>query len=296
MGRPFDRDLTDIFEVQDDVTHRIVDALKVTLSPAEKARLAESEPSNIDAYDYLLRGREIMLGKEKNRSTFEEAIRFFNKALALDPNYSQAHASLAFAHIFDYQNRWSDDPDNSLQLAKQYAQRAVEKDPNEPLAHCVTGLAASFEKDLDRAKSEIDIALSLNPNLALAHNMLGTSRIYSGQPLEAFQRLSTPCVLTRRSVRNLSTSSVWHTCLPASTKRRRPCCGSGFSSCPGRIFPVSYSLPLSAISAKSMGPAASGASSKRSTRSTRSTNTSPGSRCDRRTPNASLVGSRKPGC
>jgi adenylate cyclase len=111
--------LTDIFEVQDDVTHRIVDALKVTLSPAEKARLAESEPSNIDAYDYLLRGREIMLSKEKNRSTFEEAIRFFNKALALDPNYSQAYASLGFAHIFDYQNRWSDDPDNSLQLAKQ---------------------------------------------------------------------------------------------------------------------------------------------------------------------------------
>ena len=184
-GDRYDRDLTDIFEVQDDVTHRIVDALKVTLSPAEKARLAESEPSNIDAYDYLLRGREIMLGKEKNRSTFEEAIRFFNKALALDPDYSQAYASLAFAHIFDYQNRWSDDPDNSLQLAKQYAQRAVENDPNEPLAHCVTGLAASFEKDLDRAKSEIDIALSLNPNLALAHNMLGTSRIYSGQPLEA---------------------------------------------------------------------------------------------------------------
>jgi adenylate cyclase len=184
-GDRYDRDLTDIFEVQDDVTHRIVDALKVTLSPAEQARLAENEPSNIDAYDCLLRGREIMLGKEKNRGSFEEAIRFFNKALALDPNYSQAYAGLSFAHLFDYQNRWSDDPDNSLQLAKQYAQQAVEKDPNEPLAHCVTGLAASFEKDLARAKSEIDIALSLNPNLALAHNMLGTSRIYSGQPLEA---------------------------------------------------------------------------------------------------------------
>src|SRR6266576_1422834 len=75
-GDRYDRDLTDIFEVQDDVTHRIVDALKLTLSPAEKARLAESEPSNIDAYDCFLRGREIMLGKEKNRATFEEAIRF----------------------------------------------------------------------------------------------------------------------------------------------------------------------------------------------------------------------------
>jgi hypothetical protein len=49
-------------------------------------------------------------------ATFEEAIRFFKKALTLDPNYSQAYACLGFAHIFDYQNRWSDDPDNSLHL------------------------------------------------------------------------------------------------------------------------------------------------------------------------------------
>ena len=184
-GDRYDRDLTDIFEVQDDVTHRIVDALKLTLSPAEKARLAESEPSNIDAYDCFLRGREIMLGKEKNRATFEEAISFLRKALTLDPNYSQAYACLAFAHIFDYQNRWSDDPDNSLQLAKQCAQQAVEKDANEPLAHCVTGLTALFERDVERAKTEVDLALSLSPNLALAHNLLGSIRMYSGQPLEA---------------------------------------------------------------------------------------------------------------
>ena len=185
----YDRDLTDIFEVQDDVTHRIVDALKVTLSPAEKERLAETETSNLDAYDYLLRGREFMLGKEKNRETFEQAITFFKKALELDPNYSQAYACLGFAHIFDYQNRWTDDPDSSLPLAKQYARQAIEKDPNEPLARCVTALAASFERDLDRAKSEIDIALSLNPNLALAHNIRGTNRIYSGQPLEAIPEI-----------------------------------------------------------------------------------------------------------
>jgi adenylate cyclase len=184
-GDRYDRDLTDIFEVQDDVTHRIVDALKVTLSPAEKARLAESEPSNIDAYDCFLRGRELMLGKEKNRATFEGAISFLRKALTLDQNYSQAYACLAFAHIFDYQNRWSDDPDHSLQLAKQYAQQAVEKDENEPLGHCVAGLAALFERDVARAKSEVDLALRLNPNLAIAHNLLGNIRIYSGQPLEA---------------------------------------------------------------------------------------------------------------
>jgi adenylate cyclase len=188
-GDRYDRDLTDIFEVQDDVTHRIVDALKVTLSPAEKERLAEAKTSNLAAYDYLLRGRELMLGKEKNRQTFEQSIACFKKALEHDPDYSQAYACLGFAHIFDYQNRWSDDPDRSLLLVKQYARQAIEKDPNEPLARCVSAMAASFEKDLDRARSEIDVALSLNPNFALAHNLRGSNRIYSGRPLEAIPEI-----------------------------------------------------------------------------------------------------------
>jgi adenylate cyclase len=185
----YDRDLTDIFEVQDDVTRRIVDALKVTLSPREKERLAEAKTSNLAAYDYLLRGRELMLGKEKNRQTFEQSITYFKKALEHDPDYSQAYACLGFAHIFDYQNRWTDDPDSSLLLVKQYARQALAKDPNEPLARCVSAMAASFEKDLDRAKSEIDLALSLNPSLALAHSLSGTNRIYSGQPLEAIPKI-----------------------------------------------------------------------------------------------------------
>jgi adenylate cyclase len=188
-GDRYDRDLTDIFEVQDDVTRRIVDALKVTLSPEEKEHLADTETSNLAAYDCLLRGREFLFSNEKNRETFEQAITYFKKALAHDPNYSQAYACLGFAHIFDYQNRWTDDPDSSLPLAKQYARQALEKDPNEPLARCVSAMAASFEKDLDRAKSEIDLALSLNPNLALAHSLSGTNRIYSGQPLEAIPKI-----------------------------------------------------------------------------------------------------------
>ena len=185
----YDRDLTDIFEVQDDVTRRIVDALKVTLSPGEKERLAEAKTSNLAAYDYLLRGRELMLGEEKNRRTFEQSIACFKKALEHDPDYSQAYACLGFAHIFDYQNRWTDHPDSSLPLAKQFARQALEKDPNEPLARCVSAMTASLEKDLVRAKSEIDVALSLNPNFALAHSLSGTNRIYSGEPLEAIPKI-----------------------------------------------------------------------------------------------------------
>ncbi len=181
----YDRDLTDIFEVQDDVTRRIVDALKVTLSPAENERLTAGGTSSMDAYDYVLRGRELLLGKTKNRETFEQATKFFMRALELDPNYPKAYAALSMANNLDYQNRWTDDPDSSLPLAKRYAEQAIEKDPNEPFARLVASWAAIFEKDLDRATSEVNIALRLNPNFAVAYSNLGSIHNYSGRPLEA---------------------------------------------------------------------------------------------------------------
>ena len=185
----YDRDLTDIFEVQDDVTRRIVDALKVTLSPAENARLTAGGTSSMDAYDYVLRGRELLLGKNKNRETFEQSTKFFMRALELDPNYPKAYAALSMAYNLDYQNRWSDDPDGSLPLAKRYAKQAIEKDPNEPFARLVASWAAIFEKDLDRATSEVNAALRLNPNFALAYSNLGSIHNYSGRPLEAIPLL-----------------------------------------------------------------------------------------------------------
>jgi len=185
----YDRDLTDIFEVQDDVTRRIVDALKVTLSPAEKARLTDTETTNMEAYNWSLRGREFLLGSTKNRDTFEQSKASFMRAIELDPSYAQAYAGLGFAYTLDYQNRWSDDPDGSLPLAKHYAEQAIEKNPKEPAARVVAAMVASRERDLDRATSEAQIALSLNPNYALAYNVLGGIRSYSGQPLEAIPLL-----------------------------------------------------------------------------------------------------------
>ncbi len=181
----YDRDLTDIFEVQDDVTRRIVDALKVTLSPVENARLSAGGTFSMDAYDYVLRGRELLLGKTKNRETFEQSTKLFMRALELDPNYPKAYAAMSMAYNLDYQNRWSDDPDGSLPLAKRYAEQAIEKDPNEPFARLVASWAAIFDKNLDRATSEVNTALRLNPNFALAYSNLGSIHNYSGRPLEA---------------------------------------------------------------------------------------------------------------
>ena len=110
------------------------------------------------------------------------------RALELDPSYSQAYAALSMAHNLDYQNRWSDNPDTSLRLAKHNAEQALEKNPNEP-SRLVASWAAIFEKDLDRAKSEADIALSLNPNYSGAYVILGHIQTLSGQPLEAIPAL-----------------------------------------------------------------------------------------------------------
>src|SRR5580700_127690 len=181
----YDRDLTDLFAVQDDVTRRIVEALKLTLSPAEKARIADSGTRNIDAYDCFLRGREFLLGETKNRDKFEQSITFFMRALELDSNYSRAYAGLGWAYVYDYQNRWSDDSNISLALAKSNANQAIKSDPNEPLGRIVASLVATFEKDFVEAKSEADIALSLNPNSSEALASLGNIRTFSGRPSEA---------------------------------------------------------------------------------------------------------------
>jgi adenylate cyclase len=270
--------LTDIFEVQDEVTRRIVDALKVTLSPREKERLAETKTSNLAAYDYLLRGREFMLGKEKSRQTFEQSITYFTKALEYDPNYSQAYACLGFAHIFDYQNRWTDDPDSSLLLAKQYTLQALEKDPNEPLARCVSAMTASFEKDLDRARSEIDLALSLNPNFALAHNLRGSNRIYSGQPLEAIPEIEHGMrldpALSSHFLHFLGMAYLVAGKYETAAALRS---GSELYSCHGRTFLAHFwRLPL-VISASSRRHDGFGESLKRSTQTTHLPNTSAGS-------------------
>jgi len=138
-----------------------------------------------------------LLGNRKNRETFEQSKACFLRAIELDPNYAQAIAGLGFAYMFDYQNRWSDDPDSSLRLAERYAEQAIEKNPNEPLARVVAAVAATFGRDLDRAKSQIDVALSLNPNFAMAYNVLGGIRSYSGQPLEAIPTIERAMRLAR---------------------------------------------------------------------------------------------------
>lgn len=177
----YDRELTDIFAVQDDVTRRIVDALKVRLTAAEAARLGGGATHSVEAHDLYLRARALLLGSVKDASVFRECVGLLRRAIALDPGYGDAHAALAMAYMHDFQNRWSDTPDQSIRTAMELADMAVAKDPASAYGHYTAAIIAGFLRDFARSEAEIDIALELGPNLALAVNAKGVGEVFAGR-------------------------------------------------------------------------------------------------------------------
>jgi adenylate cyclase len=181
----YDRELTDIFDVQDDVTRQIVGALRVTLSDAEKSRIAGGGTKNVEAHDLFLKGRELMNGVKKDREIFDRWMGCFRRAIELDPDYSDAYAGLSMGYNLDHQNRWSDKPELSLGEAERFADMAIAKDDKNPYAHLVAAVAAMSKKDYRRWSDESERALALNPNYAPATAARGILYIYTGEPGKA---------------------------------------------------------------------------------------------------------------
>jgi len=185
----FDREITDIFEVQDEVTRRVVDALKTHLTESEAERIAETPTNNVEAHDLFMKGKALTISPNINARSYTQAVDFFARAIALDPGYAQAYAALALAHVFDYHNRWSDDPDRSLSLAGEFAAKAIAANPNESFAHFAASVAAIHLWGPERARPHIDRALQLSPNDPHSLNARGAQAIYAGRPQDAIADL-----------------------------------------------------------------------------------------------------------
>jgi adenylate cyclase len=181
----FDRDLTDVFAAQDELTQEIISALKIKLSEGEKARRVAGGTKNVDAHDLFLKGRELMFGNKRNRETFDQSIACFERAIERDPNYAAPYAGLGMSYILDYQNHYSDTPQMSLDKAERFAIEAIARDDKDPFAHYVASVTYMWKRDYGRWTDEAEKAVSLNPNYGPALQARGTVFIYTGEPTKA---------------------------------------------------------------------------------------------------------------
>jgi adenylate cyclase len=178
----YDRDLKDIFELQDEVTQKIVTSLAVKLTDREQDRLAHKDTANLEAYDYTLRGLEyyFLFREEANA----EARKLFQKAIELDSEYALAHSRLGWTYLRAWSLGWTEDP-KSLEQAFKMGQRAIALDETLPDAQSLLGEVYLWRKEHDHAIAALERSISLEPNNAEALADLANILSWAGRPDES---------------------------------------------------------------------------------------------------------------
>jgi adenylate cyclase len=182
----YDRDLTDIFAVQDEVTRQIVDVLKVKLLPTDQIALTKNRVPKIEAHDLALKGRDLHMQlffqPENPRAIFEKAVACYEQAIAIDPGYALPVAGLSLIYNMEHQNQWSAIPD-ALAMSMQLAKKAVALEADDAFARLALAINLLFSGDPSGGKEQAQKALALNPNFASAYGALGNAEIFLGDPL-----------------------------------------------------------------------------------------------------------------
>jgi adenylate cyclase len=183
MAERYDRDLTDLFELQDEITNAIAGAIEPELLKFERERIAERPQLSEDAYELYQRG---MCHHYRNsKSDNIEAQFYFRRALKIDAEYPQATAALAIAVCNAGYLSWAEDPEANYAEAYGLAERAVALDARYPNAHFALALACMYVHRHERAIAEFEEAIKLNPSFAAAHAILGHHLLNSaGRPDE----------------------------------------------------------------------------------------------------------------
>ena len=177
----FDRELRDIFEVQDEIAQSIVKALRLTIDPGREKHLVEVRTQDPAAYDFYLRGREFF--RRWGKRNIQIAQRMFYQASASDPDFASAYAGLAdtYSYLFMYINS---SPEN-LEQADRNSARALELDPALAEAHASRGLALSLSKEHEAAAKSFHTAIELDPNLFEAYYFFARDLVVQGRYEEA---------------------------------------------------------------------------------------------------------------
>jgi adenylate cyclase len=183
----YDRDLADVFAVQDEITNAVAIAIEPAVAQTEQQRAARTPPESLSAWEAYQRG--ISYQARMSAADNAKAGDFFRRAIDLDPNFAAAYAQLgtsAVASATLFQQRGLSE---ALDEALAFARRAISLDPTEALAHSRIGLALTLRGDYEGGLTEVRCALAISPNLASAHADLGTTLLFSGHPREAIEVL-----------------------------------------------------------------------------------------------------------
>ena len=177
----YDRELKDVFEVQDEIARSISQALRIKLSPQEEKAIARKQTENPQAYDYYLRGRQYF--HQFRRKSFDYARQMFARAIVIDPQYARAYAGVAdcCSCIYMY---WDSSEDN-LNEAEAASRKALELDPELAEAHTAGGLAFALKKNFDQAAKEFEAAIRLDPKLYEAYYFYARTSFQRGDLTKA---------------------------------------------------------------------------------------------------------------
>jgi TolB-like protein len=184
----FDGKIDNIFDLQDQMTTNVVNAIAPQLERAEIERAKHKPTESLDAYDYYLRG--MWKFRQVSRSAIDEALPMFYEAIQRDPEFASAHAMAAWCYSLRKINRWLTDPEREIAEGTRLVRRAVAlgQDDAVALASSVHALA-HLAGDLDSGMASADRALALDPNLAAGWFVGGFVRIWRGQPEDGIERL-----------------------------------------------------------------------------------------------------------
>jgi adenylate cyclase len=175
----YDRDLEDIFEVQDEVTRTIVTALKVQLTAGEVTDRERRRKINPEAYDLLVRARATMLQLRPESSL--EARGILERVIALGSGQALAYGRLSMITFAEFANRWNGATSENLPRALELAEKAIAHDESEPQGHIARALVLAWMRRLPEAEKSAERAIELDPNFAEGYVCLGGVREYMGQ-------------------------------------------------------------------------------------------------------------------
>ena len=186
----FDGGLGDVFDLQDQVTESVVGAIAPAVEKAEIERAKRKPTESLDAYALYLRGLARFY-QFANRQANEEALRLFNSAIELDPDFASAYGRAAYCYAIARANGWISVTPNEIAEVTRLAQRAVELGKDDPIALAAGGWALTFVvRDLEVGAGLIDRALVLNSNLAEAWSFDGWVKNWLGEPEAAIERFA----------------------------------------------------------------------------------------------------------